>query len=230
MYLERNQDYWKRGYKGYPDENVESFVFRPYGRIIERELGKNWSSPKTLLDFGCGAGMPSLFFRSKGFDVYGVDISEANIRCCRERMPDVANHFNLVDPKPELSRVFEGGPFDVVVALQSLYYFSDSDLKIALQNLYQQMKPGALIYATMIGKQCWCYDHSVEFQDGLRKFEVANNRSQIDYHYVNFTNDEADLIKKFGMFKKLHVGFHSERYREDEGTDFHFTFVGKKEG
>ncbi len=229
MYLKENQSYWQRGYKGYPDENVESFVFRPYGRIIQKELGAKGPGPKKLLDFGCGAGAPALFFRSKGFDVYGVDIAEVNIRCCKQRMPEISDHFAVIDPTPDEKMVFWGGKYDLVIAIQSLYYFSNSHLKIALRSIYNQMNPGGIIYATMIGKKCWCYDHSIEFEDGLRKFKVSNNRTQIDDHYVNFVEDEADLLKKFDIFKKLHVGFHAEKYREDEGADFHYTFVGKKE-
>lgn len=229
IYLERNYTYWKRGYKGYPGENVESFIFRPYGRIIEKYFESIGSKPTKMLDFGCGAGAPALFYRSKGFDVYGVDISEINIQRCKERMPDIADHFLVVEPTPEKKDDFWGGNYDLVIAVQSLYYFSNAHLQVVLKALYNQMATGGIIYATMVGEKCWCYEHSVAWEDGLRKFEVSNERGKIDYHYVNFVADEQDLLKKFNMFEKLHIGFHSERYREDEGTDFHYTFVGRKE-
>ena len=227
-YLQRNHAYWKRGYKGYPGENVESFIFRPYGRIIEKYFEGNKSKTKKMLDFGCGAGMSAMFYGSKGFDVHGVDISEFNIQCCKQRMPQIADHFSVIDPIPSENNNFWGGNFDLVIAIQSLYYFSDTHLQTALRCLYHQMNPGGIIYAAMIGKKCWCYEHSVKWEDGLRKFEVDNQRVKIDYHYVNFIEDEEDLLKKFSLFKKLHVGFYSERYREDEGVDFHYTFVGQK--
>ncbi|MFH2204211.1 MAG: class I SAM-dependent methyltransferase [Elusimicrobiota bacterium] len=229
-YLERNQAYWRRGYKGYADEHIESFVFRPYGRIIEKELGDRGAGPRKLLDFGCGAGAPARFFLSKGFAVYGVDISEANIECCKRRMPEIADHFAVIDAAPDAGGNFWDGDYDLVVAIQSLYYFSNKDLRVALNSMHRQMKPGALIYATMIGTKCWCFEHSASMKDGLRRFEVKNERSQIDYHYVNFVEDENELCAKFDMFRKLHVGFHSERFREDEGIDFHYTYVGKKDG
>jgi len=31
-YLKKNEEYWAKGYEA---ENVESFVFRPYGRIFK---------------------------------------------------------------------------------------------------------------------------------------------------------------------------------------------------
>lgn len=228
-YLERNHTYWQRGYKGYPDENVESFIFRPYGRIIQKYFESVENESKKMLDFGCGAGAPAMFYRSKGFDVYGVDISEINIQHCKQRIPDIADHFHVVDSMPDAHKEFWGGNYDLIIAVQSLYYFSNQHLKIALQSLYDQMKAGGIIYATMIGKKCWCYAHSEAWKDGLRKFKVSNERAKIDYHYVNFIEDKEDLLKKFDLFEKLHIGFHAERYREDEGEDFHYTFVGKKE-
>jgi len=65
-YLEQNKKYWERGYKGYPDENIESFIFRPYGRIIEEyyQKGSMLQDNRKMLDFGCGSGQPLVFFKS----------------------------------------------------------------------------------------------------------------------------------------------------------------------
>ena len=52
-YLKGNDAYWQQGYEG---ENVESFVFRVYGRILKHELGlsgrRNAKSPRTIRRFG----------------------------------------------------------------------------------------------------------------------------------------------------------------------------------
>ena len=81
-YLEKNLAFWSKGYEA---ENVESFVFRTYGRIIKK-LGFDGKGQK-LLDFGCGSGATAHFFHKIGFEVYGVDISQIDIETCRKRIP-----------------------------------------------------------------------------------------------------------------------------------------------
>ena len=105
-YLQKNYEYWQKGYEA---ENVESFVFRVYGRVFKQESGIDGSKHERLLDFGCGSGAALRFFKSKGFDVYGVDISKVDIQCCKQRMPDISDHFTVIDPKPDENDVFFGG-------------------------------------------------------------------------------------------------------------------------
>ena len=230
MYLDKNNKYWERGYKGYPNENIESFIFRPYGRILDENFqpGGALRSKKRMLDFGCGSGQPLCFFKDKGFDVFGVDISQKNIDRCKERMPGIQEQFSLINPSPSKSQLFFKGNFGLITAIQSLYYFSDLDLQIILQCLYDQMVDGGIIYATMIGSKSWHYKKSSKYNDGLSLFSAETRTGKIDEHYLNFTKSENDLKKKFNIFEPLHTGFHSERYRDEEGADFHYTFVGVK--
>lgn len=225
QYLVKNKAYWDKGYEA---ENVESFVFRPYGRIFKWQFGLSGARGERLLDFGCGAGAALGFFKGKGFDVYGVDISRTDIERCRRRMPDVADHFAVIDPKPSRRDRFFGGKFDLVIAIQALYYYSDADMEERLLSLRDQMLPGALIYATMMGPRNYYYKHSVARGGGLREVRFSKPRLKVSNYFVNFTRSPKDLLRKFRMFKKVHVGYYDALYREDEGSDFHYTFVGRK--
>lgn len=223
-YLKRNSEYWQTGYDA---QNVESFVFRPYGRIFKTEFGLTGSNHEKLLDFGCGQGAALRFFRSKGFDVYGVDISETDIARCQETMSDIRDHFAVITAAPSEEDVFFDGEYDLVIAVQALYYYSDSDLQRRLVSLHNQMKPGAILYATMMGPGHYMYEHSQPYKDGLRKVDFSLPRLQVSDYYVNFTHSEDELIDRFSMFEKVHVGFYDAKYREDEGGSFHYTFVGR---
>ncbi|MBT6047497.1 MAG: methyltransferase domain-containing protein [Candidatus Scalindua sp.] len=225
-YLQSNDEFWQYGYEA---ENVESYVFRPYGIILKYELGIDGSKNEKLLEFGCGQGAACQFFKSKGFDVYGIDISNVDINRCQQKMPDIASHFEVIDPKPEESDVFFGGEYDVVVGIQSLYYYTNTDMQTRLISLYNQMRKGAVIYATMIGTKMFYYDYSTEYKDGLRKVDFSKPRIQVKDYFVNFTSSESELEQKFSMFKKLHIGSYTQNFREDEGVSFHYTFVGQKE-
>ena len=220
-----NWEYWQQEYAA---ENVESCVFRVYGRIFRDELGISGAKGEKLLDFGCGAGAAARFFRAKGFDVHGVDISAPSIENCRRRMPDLATHFSVIDPKPKPDQVFFGGGFDVVVGIQSMIYFTNRDFETLMRCLHRQMKPGAIIYAAMVGTKCWYYDHSKEDVDGLRNVSISNGRLNFTNYFVNFTHSEQHLLEKFHLFEKIHVGYYDSRFSENEGSDFHYTFIGRK--
>lgn len=224
-YLQHNYDFWQRGYDA---ENVESWVFRPYGRIFKSQFNITGSKREKMLDFGCGQGASLQFFDRKGFDVYGVDISKIDIDRCRAKMQHIADHFIVVDPKPK-REIFFGGNFDLIISIQTLYYLSDTDLNNCLESLYNQMKNNALIYVSMMGEQCdQFFKHSVEIEDGMREINFTTDRLSVSNCFINFTESEEDLLSKFSMFKKIHTGYYSCKYRDDEECDFHYTFIGQK--
>ena len=45
---------------------------------------------------------------------------------------------------------------------------------------------------------------------------------------MNPTASREQLIERFPLWTKKHVGFYDAQYREDEGRSFHWTFVGQK--
>jgi len=55
-----------------------------------------------------------LFFKSKGFDVYGVNIAELAINKCREIMPDIQDNFKIISPNPS-SKSFFDVKYDVIL-------------------------------------------------------------------------------------------------------------------
>jgi len=57
-------------------------AFRDIPELLEKHV-----SGKCALDFGCGAGRSTRFLRNHGFDVVGVDISEAMLREASRRDP-----------------------------------------------------------------------------------------------------------------------------------------------
>ena len=232
-YLNYNKNYWSQGVFDAP--NPETYVFRAYGRIFKFELGLDGSGKENLLDFGCGPGGNTNFYHSKGFTVYGVDLSEIDIKRCKERMPAVANNFKIVRPEPSENDIFFPGiSFKIITAFQSIYFYTNKDLETRLKSLYNQMDNGGIIYATMMHQSCWYYDMSEPFEDGLRlvKLNRVNDKNRpgltTNDHYINFVKDEDDLKKKFHMFKPLHIGYYDGVYRNDERSEKHLTFIGIK--
>jgi SAM-dependent methyltransferase len=223
-YLDANLDYWK---KGYDAANVESFVFRVHGRIL-RDLIPRSSGRPAMLDFGCGAGATCGYYRTQGFDVYGVDISEIDIERCRKRIPDSKNNFLVIAPKPTPRHSYFGRKFELITSIQSFYYLDDDDMRVCAESIHDQLQPGGLFYVTMMGERNWFFNYSTPVGNGLHRVEFDTPRLKVKDYYVNFTRDEAQLRNRFPMFEPLHIGYYDACYREDEGSDFHFTFVGRR--
>ena len=219
-YLEKNLAYWQQGYRA---ENVESWVFRPYGRILKPLYGLNGPG-QSMLDWGCGQGAALSFYAAQGFDVYGVDISEVDVARAKERVPN--GRIAVIDPAPTKAPYFPGVAFDLVVSVQSFYYLNDADMEACLLSLRDQMKPGAVMYATMISERCWYFERSVPAADGMRVVNI-DGRLTLRNHHINFTRDRAHLIERFGMFEPLHVGYYDACWLEDEPSEHHFTFIGR---
>ncbi|MGE3316981.1 MAG: class I SAM-dependent methyltransferase [Planctomycetaceae bacterium] len=213
--------------KLYDAENVESWVFRVYGRVFRDEFGLDGTHGERMLDFGCGQGAAVRFFTNKGFDAYGVDISVPDIQYAQSIGP--ASNFQVIPAKPEPSDMWFGGNFDLVVSIQTLYLLNPTDLHTRLESLHAMMKPGGLIYASMMGPGHHYYSRSEDAGNGMRVVNFSSKRLTVKDYHVTFTHSEEELLHTFRMFKRKQVGYYDLKYREDEGGSFHYTYVGQKE-
>ena len=225
-YLQRNKQFWEHGYYA---PNVDHPIFRFYGRILKSEFNLDGSGGENLLDYGCGQGAAVNYFGQMGFSSYGVDISEADIEYAKNRYRHISQNFNTIDPVPAVDNMFFDQKYKIITAVQSLYYYSDTDLSIRMENLSSILDDNGIFYATMIGEACEAhYENAEPAMDGLSKIISGVARSGEGEHYMNFIKDEEELKHKFSMFQPIHIGFYSEKFRSDEGVSHHFTFVGKK--
>ncbi|MBI4042389.1 MAG: class I SAM-dependent methyltransferase [Deltaproteobacteria bacterium] len=227
-YWQQNAAHHDQAFKqGYGIHYPEGHIIRVYERILKYELGIDGSKGEKLLDFGCGNATHSSFFRSKGFDIYGVDADATAIRRCRESFPEISGHFEVIDPKPLLERKFFGHTYDVILANQVLYYFSNPDLEACLRSLHSQLRTDGVFIASMMGPQHYFYRHSEEASEGLRRVSLSGRTKAISL--INFTYSKEDLLEKFRLFKPISIGYYDFQIREEEGSSFHYLFVGRKE-
>ena len=89
-YLQTNSRYWDGRYQA---SNVESFIFRFYGRILKFDYGIDGSKHERILDFGCGEGGALSYFDKLGFDCLGVDIARNDVKAAQaEFICHLASH------------------------------------------------------------------------------------------------------------------------------------------
>ena len=223
-YLEKNAKYWANEYDA---PNVESFIFRFYGRILKFDYGIDGSHHERLFDFGCGQGAALRFFDRAGFDCYGVDIASNDIAAAQRYMPHIADHFTVVDPRPREQARFFGGEFDLVISIQTLDFLSNSDFEHAIKCLWSNMKPGAKIYASMNGWTMYYRQHGQYVGDGLWHIKLKTSRLDYDL-FLNFVKSKDEMREKFSLFKPVYLDYYDSSFRE-EGSELRYTFFGIKE-
>jgi SAM-dependent methyltransferase len=225
VYIEENRNFFDKAYErgGLPD----AVIVKTYFLVLAQEFGLAGKKSETLLDYGCGLGNNTAFYKSQGFDVYGVDVSKVAIEKCQEKMPDIKNHFRTISPEPVGGPLFDAD-FDIIVANSVLHLLSDTDFNFCLQSLYDQMKPGGVIIATMNGIQNGLYDGSEPFEDGLRKVSIVSGRNK-GVRFMKFVSSPEEVEDCFKLFTKVHIGFESNLYRESDLPWFHYIYIGRKE-
>ena len=217
-YLTENYKYWQ---KGYDAPNVESFIFRFYGFYLKKR--KNLK----LLDFGCGQGAAVNFFNSVKVNSIGVDISDIDIKSAKKKYPKNKHKFICIKSFNDLDKKKYYNKFDVIVASQSLYYLSNTDLNKLISIFYRLLKKNGIFFSSMISFKSSLYKNSKKFKDGLR-IVSKDNKKNYSKHYINFIKDYMSLTKKFSKFKIINLGYYSVCFNKDNDINHHYTFIGRK--
>jgi magnesium-protoporphyrin O-methyltransferase len=86
-----------------------------------------------VLDAGCGAGQMTTELAARGADVVAVDISPSLVEIARKRLPvDLAGRVTFASGDMLADKL---GRFDHVMAMDSLIYYNDADIRNALETL-----------------------------------------------------------------------------------------------
>ena len=225
-YLYKNNSYWKEGYFA---PNVESFIFRFYGRILKYDFNITGQNNEKILDFGCGQGSALKYFADLGFDTYGVDISKKDILVAKDKMPKRKSKLKIIDNKPRINKIFfKNIKFKIVISIQTLDFLSNKDFNKAIKCIYNNMEQGGIIYASM---NAWSHYYRAKYgsylNDGLWKIKFNNGRVNYDLRY-NFVRNKNEMKKKFSLFKPVYIDFYDASFR-NEGSEKRYTFLGIKE-
>lgn len=213
-YLDQNLKNWQRGYDA---PNVESWVFRWYGRILKGKLGV---TSGTMLDWGCGQGAAVDFFRRHGFDAYGVDIAKPDIERGQEIFPEVK--LKLIGDKPDMAPFFPGVKFDVVISIQSFYFLSPEHIATVVKSLHSQMNPDAILYASMIDTTHKLFRNSTPTDNGMRHVKADFGRKAVD-SYLTPVSSKEELAALFPGFEPVLIGYYDHDWGEGSEKHWHIT-------
>ncbi len=125
------------------DLDYDVFTEKGYGRIVNEFFGflgpiMSSSGKLRILDCGCGTGSFTSKFLEKGFDLYGIDISEGSIAHAQNKYPQI--NFRQGDIE---NTNFPESSFDVILLSGLLHHFPD--FSPVLKECYRVLKKGGII-------------------------------------------------------------------------------------
>jgi len=101
----------------------------------------------SVLDLGCGGGRNSHYLAQEGFELYGMDISEAAVDLCRKRF----EKFNLKGNFRQgdfTSIPFEDNFFQGIVCIAAIDHVTLFGAEAAVREMRRIIKPGSKILIT----------------------------------------------------------------------------------
>lgn len=121
-----------------PILGIERRPWNPFWFVYELVLRNFKGRGQRLLDFGCGTGVASVRFAEIGYEVFGFDISESNIRLAESLSVKyglkTATHFS-VQVAEELT--YPNDFFDIVVGMDILHHV---EIKQAVNECFRVLK------------------------------------------------------------------------------------------
>lgn len=152
--------------------NPTNIIINTYNKIASRYTDEYYSDSTDLpfidkfldflptgssvLDVGCGPGQFSLHIQNRGFNVTGIDLSDAMLSIARQKTPQVRfKKMNMLDLK------FSDETFAGVLSSYSLIHIPRHKVKQALLEFHRVLKPnGYLALIVQKGKSDQIVDES----------------------------------------------------------------------
>ena len=133
----------------------------------------------SILDFGCGSGRDTAYFREKGFEVTPTDGSEGMCRFASDylKTPVKLLEFNELD---------DVGLYDGIYASASIMHLEYEKLLEVFPKMIRALIPGGIIYVSFkygsedgfLGKRYYCYMNEERFAEMMRQFDELSIEEQ----------------------------------------------------
>lgn len=128
----------------YYDNNFESFINDTFNCNMNEEYNlfeKYLNNAKTIMDLGFGSGRDSLYFKSKGYDVYSLDPS---IKFCENAKMLNLDHI-LCMPAQNINFIDK---FDGIWACASLLHIPSTVLNDVFKRCSKALKNNGIMYVS----------------------------------------------------------------------------------
>ena len=187
-------------YRQIHSQNLQWFDDEPTAIVRQTITKYEIASNHSLLELGCGEGRDAFALLQAGYNLLATDISAAAIDFCREKRPEYASHFRVLDcVTGKLER-----KFDFIYAVAVLHMLvSDEDRNAFYKFIRNYLAPnGVALVCTMgDGKMERQTDIQTAFELQTRTHEKTGREVQIASTSCRIVNDLTfeEEIKRNGL-------------------------------
>ena len=147
---------------------------------------------KKILDCGAGGTTPPLtLFHQHGFDIWGIDCSDEQIKKATDFLNEQGIQAHL--RKGDMRQIpFEDETFDYVYEHYSMCHLSKEDTGQAVQEMHRVLKTGGMCFLGVISMDTWPRSGFGEEREPGQFWERKNQDE--DVLHSMFTDEEADQL------------------------------------
>ena len=186
---------WDDLYKKRGEVHIKANAF------IEKAAGiLNEKKARRVLDLGCGTGRHTVLLASKGFDVYGVDISETGLDITRKKLKESGLNARIELGDMHSLR-FDDGFFDAVISTYVITHSMKNGIEGILGEIARVLKrEGLLVLAVLSDRDGW-YGKGKKLEENTYLPTFFPDEADIPHHF--FT--EKELRRDLAKFKILEL-------------------------
>lgn len=194
-----NEVFQKKQWGKYPSESVVRFVAKKFFKFHNRQS-------INILEVGCGGGANLWFMAKEGFNVFGIDGSEAGIQQSQKLMDSFDVKVDLsVGDITKLN--FLDSYFDCVIDAECLTHNSIPNTKIILQEIYRVLKPEGILYSRTFSEKTTISKNSTEIKKneyseikegpiaGVGYVRLLSEENAKEIYSINFNIKEFELLE-----------------------------------
>lgn len=151
-----------------------------------------------ILDCGAGGTNPKLaFFYENGFETYGIDISEDEIKEAEDFCQIFDMKLNII--KGDMRNIpFDSNFFGYVFSYLSMVHLSKNATAQAINEVYRVLMKGGLCYLNFLSKDDKWFDEKEETKPG----EIISKHGNEEEIHSYYDDDEPDNF--FNNFEILY--------------------------
>lgn len=174
-------------------------AYRDIPELLKKHLFDKVQKEKyRILDFGCGTGLSTELIAkmvmNAGYqiDIYGVDISEENIKFARQRLSQAT--FHVVGVSQPLEHL---GQFDLIICNFVLVENTQDKMNIILKNIQSLLTDTGIAIITNCASKA--YKISNKWYTFNNQFE-ENSPSEFNNKKIKFKEDQPIKVQVFASY------------------------------
>jgi ubiquinone/menaquinone biosynthesis C-methylase UbiE len=125
------------------------YFFKPHPQMnkVIKLLKKEKVSK--VLDLGCGSGRHAVLLAKKGFDVYGMDVSQSGLKLTKKWLNELYLKARIKNASCYEKFPYKDNFFDALITVQVIHHARLKDIKTCIKEIERVVKPGGIVFITV---------------------------------------------------------------------------------